>query len=206
MNSYFLPQSGARSRFVFFFLLAVVLHGAAAGVASLHRVEEIVPEPPTSAIDVDFQTSPEKDIALPLIQEADPLPPPPLAEAPEFVEPAASPAPTARNASPPQRLPRPPTPRGAVVRGGPTRALAIVKPRPEYPYEARRQRLTGTGTALMTVDPASGDVIAVSMSRSTGSAVLDNATLAALRRWRFAPGTVSRVECPITYTLAGASF
>jgi TonB family protein len=67
-------------------------------------------------------------------------------------------------------------------------------------------RLTGTGTALMMVDVRTGTVTAVSMTRSTGSAVLDNATLSALRRWRFAAGTVSRVECPITYTLAGASF
>ena len=44
------------------------------------------------------------------------------------------------------------------------------------------------------------------MSRSTGNAVLDNATISGFRRWRFKPGTVSQVQTPITYTLTGASY
>ena len=89
---------------------------------------------------------------------------------------------------------------------GAAKVFAISAPRPEYPYEARRQRATGSGVALLTVDPTTGSVSDVRMLRSTGNLVLDNATISSLRRWRFRPGTVSIVQTPITYTLTGAAF
>jgi TonB family protein len=88
----------------------------------------------------------------------------------------------------------------------PWRVLAVSAPRPEYPYEARRQRLTGSGMATLTIDPMTGRVTDVWMSRSTGSVGLDDATTSAFRRWRFRPGSVSKVETPITYTLRGAAY
>jgi outer membrane biosynthesis protein TonB len=39
---------------------------------------------------------------------------------------------------------------------------------PSYPYEARRQRITGTGILLIEVDSTSGAPTAVTMARSTG--------------------------------------
>jgi len=86
------------------------------------------------------------------------------------------------------------------------KVLALSAPRPEYPYEARRQRLTGTGVALLLVDPASGAVTDVSIVRTTGSAILDNAAISGFRRWRFNPGTVSKVHAPITFTLTGVAY
>jgi TonB family protein len=86
------------------------------------------------------------------------------------------------------------------------RSLAINAPRPEYPYEARRQKITGDGLVGMRVDPASGEVRDVSMLKSTGSPFLDNAALSGFRKWRFKPGTASSVKCPVTFTLTGASF
>lgn len=86
------------------------------------------------------------------------------------------------------------------------RVLAGRAPRPEYPYEARRGKITGNGVSVMTVDAASGNVIDVVMSKSTGSLLLDNAAITGLRRWRFKAGTVSKVECPITFTLVGALY
>jgi TonB family protein len=79
-------------------------------------------------------------------------------------------------------------------------------PRPVYPYEARRQRMTGSGIALLSVDPAVGNVTSVRMTQSCGSVILDNATLDALRRWRFKRGSALSVEVPITYTLTGVSY
>jgi len=38
------------------------------------------------------------------------------------------------------------------------------------------------------------------------SPLLDNAAAAGFRRWRFKPGTISRVKSPITFTLAGAQY
>ena len=86
------------------------------------------------------------------------------------------------------------------------KVLAVRAPRPEYPYEARRQKITGEGIALMNVDPVSGSVADVTMLKSTGSPVLDNATLSGFRRWRFKPGSPSKVRIPITFTMTGAQY
>lgn len=89
---------------------------------------------------------------------------------------------------------------------GSAKALVMYAPRPVYPYEARRQRMTGSGMALLTVDPMVGNVTSVRMTQSCGNVILDNATLDAFRRWRFKPGSSLRIEVPITYTLTGASY
>ena len=86
------------------------------------------------------------------------------------------------------------------------KAVAISAPRPEYPYEARRARLTGSGVAVMTVEPSIGAVTEVVMAQSTGSSILDNAATSAFRRWRFKPGTVTKVRTPITFTMTGAQY
>jgi periplasmic protein TonB len=96
--------------------------------------------------------------------------------------------------------------RGTTVSLRSVKAMVAYAPRPVYPYEARRQRMTGSGVALLTVDRALGTVTDVLMAQSCGSAILDDSTLDALRRWRFKPGSVARVQVPITYTLMGASY
>lgn len=88
---------------------------------------------------------------------------------------------------------------------GSGRAMALAAPLPEYPYEARRQRLTGSGAATLTLD-LSGNVVDVTMVRSTGSQILDNAALRGFQRWRFKPGTGSRVQVPITFLLTGPAY
>ena len=96
--------------------------------------------------------------------------------------------------------------KGTLAPFGSLKALVMYAPRPVYPYEARRHRITGSGIALLIVDPTDGDVTAVQMAQSCGNAILDNATLEAFRRWRFKPGTAPTVRVPITYTLTGASY
>src|SRR4029079_1152042 len=106
------------------------------------------------------------------------------------------------------RTSRPPS----LARGKPTTSLRSVKamvayaPRPVYPYEARRQRVTGSGVALLTIDQTSGMVTDVLMTQSCGNVILDNSTRDALRRWRFRPGAPASVQVPITYTITGASY
>jgi TonB family protein len=58
----------------------------------------------------------------------------------------------------------------------------------------------------MTVNQATGAVTDVVMAQSTGSAILDNAAKSAFRRWRFKPGTVTKVRTPITFTMTGAQY
>jgi TonB family protein len=90
--------------------------------------------------------------------------------------------------------------------GSSAKAVAITAPRPEYPYEARRAKVTGSGVCVLTVDSASGSVTDAHMAQSTGSRMLDDSTVAAFKRWRFKPGAVSEVRMPITYSMSGASY
>jgi TonB family protein len=83
------------------------------------------------------------------------------------------------------------------------RAVVISAPHPEYPYEARRRGITGSGRVVMLVDRATGKVTSCRMEPSTGSVILDGAALDAFRKWRFQPGTIKEVRVPITFTVAG---
>ena len=78
-------------------------------------------------------------------------------------------------------------------------SMAITAPLPEYPYEARRRNLTGSGICVVTVDTATGTVTNASMFQSTGSPLLDKLTIQTFKSWRFKPGTVSEVRVPISY-------
>ena len=78
-------------------------------------------------------------------------------------------------------------------------AMAVSAPLPEYPYQAKRAKITGNGVCIMTIDAASGKVTDAMMAQSTGDAILDKVTTNTFRRWRFKPGTVSQVRVPIDY-------
>ena len=77
--------------------------------------------------------------------------------------------------------------------------LATYTPKPEYPSEARTRHITGSGVCVAEVDPASGNVTAVSMAESTGNPLLDDSAVRTFRKWRFKPRTVSRVRIPIEF-------
>jgi TonB family protein len=79
------------------------------------------------------------------------------------------------------------------------KTVAISAPLPDYPYEARRAHVTGSGVCVMFVDTESGRVTSAVMAESTGNAILDKITTDTFGRWRFKPGTVSQVQVPITY-------
>lgn len=53
----------------------------------------------------------------------------------------------------------------------------------------------------MHIDRRTGLVTRAEMAPSTGHAILDNAALSAVRRWRFKPGTVAQVRLPITFSV-----
>jgi len=79
------------------------------------------------------------------------------------------------------------------------KTMAVSTPLPEYPYQARRAQITGSGVCVMIVDTASGNVTSAVMAESTGNAILDKVTTDAFRKWRFKPGTVSQIRVPISY-------
>jgi protein TonB len=79
------------------------------------------------------------------------------------------------------------------------KAVAVRAPLPEYPYQAKRAHITGSGVCVMKIDTASGSVTSAIMAESTGDDILDKVTIKTFQRWRFKPGTVSQVRVPISY-------
>ena len=77
---------------------------------------------------------------------------------------------------------------------------------PLYPEAARQRGIEGTAFLLVRVG-RDGRAKAVTVSRGSGSLLLDEAALAAVRRWRFRPASLgavpveSLVEVPIRFRL-----
>lgn len=192
---------------------AVAIHFAAVAIASIHPKEKIVDvsDIPEAVVDVSIEQQPEPPQPTPPPEEEPPPTPPPdvVPEVkPEFVEEKPTPPPHRTPSNKPVVPIARPKPQGPV---GPmsmssAKAVAVAAPRPEYPYEARRSKITGSGVCVMTVDSGSGAVVDATMAQSTGNAILDNAATSAFRRWRFKPGTVTKVRTPITFTMTGAQF
>ena len=178
---------------------AVAIHLTAVALAQRREapVVEIPPNAPTvveATLAPPEATPPPEDIPVP-------EPPPPPEIKPEFVEertPPPRPPPSAQQKFTPIKA--------QAMTMSRAKALAVNAPRPQYPYEARSRKITGSGVCVVTVDPGSGSVTGASMTQSIGSPILDNAALSAFRQWRFRPGTVSQVSIPITFTMTGASY
>lgn len=69
-------------------------------------------------------------------------------------------------------------------------------PRPKYSQAARDAHLSGTGTYLLHFDTSTGDVTNVTVTQSSGSAVLDQAAIDAFRQWHAQPN--GKKEFPLT--------
>ena len=85
------------------------------------------------------------------------------------------------------------------------KAFATFTPLPKYPARKRSDSVTGVGVCMVSVDTASGRVTAASIEQSTGDSTLDESAVNAFRKWRFKPGTVSRVRIPVEFSMTGAS-
>src|SRR5213595_773944 len=156
---------------------ALAIHLTAVALAQKHEAPvEVPPDIPTAVVEATLQateepTPPPEDIPLP-------EPPPPPDIKPEFVEERTPPP------RPPPAAERPKfTPiKQSAMSMSQAKALAVNSPRPPYPYEARAKRITGSGVITATVDPASGNVTDASVTKSTGSSILDEAAVSAFRR------------------------
>jgi protein TonB len=79
-------------------------------------------------------------------------------------------------------------------------------PPPEYPEEARRDHQQGVVTLLVDVSQE-GNVLKVSVQRSSGYRRLDEAALRVAKTWKFKPATTagqpirSQVEVPVRFRL-----
>ena len=77
---------------------------------------------------------------------------------------------------------------------------ATFSPPVPFPEEAQRSNLTGSGLYELRVDKA-GKVTEVIAVRSSGKKVLDQAAIATFRRWRFKPGSFTRVRVPVSWSV-----
>ncbi len=210
MTGALLYQPKQRWRVGLAFVAAALIHFAAVAIAVLHNETQVEAPPggngdiPVDVIPLDSpaeESTPPEEVAA-----STPVPVP--VEQPIFHDDATTPTPVRRLVS------KAIAPIAKVSRGigsgtparSSVRATALSGPRPAYPYEARRQKITGSGVAMMTVNPATGNVIDAVMQQSTGSLVLDNAAVAAFRKWRFKAGIGPVVKSPITFTLTGAHY
>jgi TonB family protein len=180
------------------FTVAVAVHLSAVVVASLrHETATVNPGGEFATIDLvpDVQSAAPSETEIPQqMQSVSPE---------EFVESQPQPYPN------PKKQPILPLRAARQTPVGLTpspRASVLSAPRPEYPYEARTRHITGSGVAVLTVDPATGLVGDVMMEQSIGRPILDNSAISAFRRWRFKPGNAPKVRVPIIFNLTGAQY
>lgn len=167
------------------------------------------PEPPQKAPQPDELPLPEEpEVLTSDEEEAPPAPmPPPATPVPTPVAtPKPTPKPVPKKSTPKpvtRAAPAPTAKKGAVVAARPD------SPRnrpPSYPEHARRQGWEGSVVVRASVG-ADGKVRSVSVARSSGYGVLDQAALRAVRGWKFRPQTVggtpssSTVEVPVNFSL-----
>ena len=173
------------------------------------------PEEPLAIAEPPPEPPPEPDLPLPE-PEPEPVPEAPPAPAPlpmpepvrEMVEPpkplpppVKPPKPKAKPTTAPPKLttPRPAgSPTGIAKAPVKTTGLGTSKvrvrsnPAPAYPTAAKQARQEGTVTLEVDVSTA-GLPTKVSLARSSGFPALDQAALAAVRRWKFEPARAAGV-------------
>jgi TonB family protein len=86
------------------------------------------------------------------------------------------------------------SPKKIILDEGQAYQLKLYAPQPEYPFEAQRRHITGSGIFRLRVQIQTGSVTAVEVGRSTGSAILDKSAVDACRRWRFKPPLLRQLQ------------
>ncbi len=147
--------------------------------------EPITPDPPAPPPPPQAPEVEVKKTVTPIVS------PPPIVSAPVsrpmLVAAVSTPAPPQPSAAVPSvsTAPAPPAP---PVLPPDASAATLGNSAPRYPIEARRKRHEGTVRLRVVITP-DGRVKEISIARSSGFDSLDDAALAAVRKWKFRPGT-----------------
>ena len=183
------------------FGLAIVLHLAVIGLAAFwsQQPEGMLVSLAPGSVEVTIQADSPLDDLAPSPDIDLPAPAPTPLEEYLFTEATFSPPPVRQNVS--RSIAKVRSGKSGTPSSSSALALALSAPWPDYPPIARQNKITGDGIAAMTID-SSGSVTHVSMSKSTGDPSLDDAALRSFRRWRFRPGSVSKVKVPVTFRLS----
>ncbi len=146
--------------------------------------EPVVEPPPPVEDELAVKPPPPKPVPKPKPKPTPKPVPKPIEQPPAPPQPVAAPAPIA----PPAPAPAPVTPASA-------NAAYLKNPAPQYPELA--QRRGWEGTVLLRVQVlASGKPGEIQIQKSSGRQQLDDAALAAVKRWSFVPakqGDVAQV-------------
>ncbi len=168
-NTALIYRPSAKWPIVIAFIAAVTIHLGAVALASRRMVPspQVVPQIVTDVIGME-----EVDPAPSVPQMDETMPPPPLFTA-EFID-DNPPSPVLPRR---ERRPLRTTTAARLTGSSNPRALALRAPRLDYPYEARRRHITGSGMVALTIDDATGAVIDAEMEQSIGNSLLDQSAL-----------------------------
>ena len=84
--------------------------------------------------------------------------------------------------------------------------IPYIKPRPAYPIKAMQNGLEGTVVVRVLIS-ATGTILETKISKSSGSAMLDEAARQGIMQWKFHPGrqasgaVTTAIDVPIEFTL-----
>ena len=158
--------------------------------------EVVLPEPPPPPPPPP-PPRPEPPKPKPIVRPPPPRPRPPRIEEAAPPPPQTYSAPVAPVMQPPAPAATPSPPSNAVVnwRGQISARLARAK---RYPEQARARGETGTVMAVFTVDRA-GRVLSASVSRTSGSIMLDEEAIAAIKRADLPPMPPEMTEATMTF-------
>ncbi|MGI9088004.1 MAG: TonB family protein [Chthoniobacterales bacterium] len=73
--------------------------------------------------------------------------------------------------------------------------------RPEYSYDARRTKASGTGLFELRFDYETGRLKAIDIVQSSGSRILDHDAINGLKEWKAKPHSIRVMRIPITFKL-----
>jgi TonB family protein len=82
------------------------------------------------------------------------------------------------------------------------KALMVLRARIEYPIEARRAGISGSGMFEMRINPKTGRVKGVLVVQSTGSQILDWAAARGFSHFRFKSGAIVTAQAPVKFSLS----
>lgn len=83
------------------------------------------------------------------------------------------------------------------------RQYIVFCPKPDYPYEARAKRITGSGVYLLTFNK-DGHVENVQVAQSTGYEILDSSVIQAFQKWRATPNPpFLQAKVPVVFSMIG---
>lgn len=183
------------------------------GSAAAEPAPQVPPETPAETLPAPPELAP--------LAESEPLPEIPDFPAPAATKPAGEAPRESRTASRSTGAASSPRASGTTSRGGSSgtgkpsgsatgssgsgmsnaaRLAAGRMPSPMYPAAARRGGQTGTVIVEFTVD-TSGRVIAAHASSPSPWPLLNNEAVRTVRRWKFPPGGVMKLQRPIVFQL-----